>query len=218
MDTEYSDAGRTDTTVLASAAARRALPPLALAGAGILFAAGGLLHPDGDTVTQLLAPTWPLAHSFLLAALALLAAGAGRLWAGAAGWPRQVRTATLVLAGAAVLSVVEMVPHLLASSEAHAVEHGGAHPLLDMHQSLGLVSNAVLGLSVAALAVLAARTRTLGSGAVPAAFAVLGGVAFAVAAPLIVATGIEALGVLFSGSVLMGLWLVLSGALLLRRR
>ncbi|MGD9990304.1 hypothetical protein [Pseudonocardia sp.] len=39
----------------------------------------------------------------------------------------------------------------------------------------------------------------------------------AVAAPLVLATGVGELGVLFSGGVLLGLWLLVSGVLLGRR-
>lgn len=125
--------------------------------------------------------------------------------------------AWLVVCGAAALGVVEMVPHLLAGGEAHAAAHGGPTPLLELHQRIGLFSDLLFGLSLAVLAVLAARTRSLGGGRAVAVLAVVGGLAFGLAAPLLVATGIEAFAILFSGSVLIGLWLVTSGVLLARR-
>ncbi len=214
--TSHQDLRRTDTTTHARATTRRLLGPLALAGAGVAIATGGLLHPSGDPIAQLASPWWTTSHAVLMAGMLLLAIGAAACVVGR-DLPRPVRTATGVTAVAAILSVGELVPHLLAATDLHALEHGGAHPFYDIHLMAGPVTNAVIGLSLAVLAVLAAPSRALGLGSLPAALAVVGGVAFAAAAPLIVATGVGAFGVLFSGSVLMGLWLLISGVTLLRR-
>ncbi|MFB9381806.1 hypothetical protein ACFFTK_01565 [Pseudonocardia petroleophila] len=193
-------------------------PPVAVAVAGALIAVGGLLHPKGDPVAQLADPGWTPAHLALLAGLVVLLAGlSGVVRTRGAAWPSAVRAAALAVCGAAALGVVEMVPHLLAGGEAHAASHGGPTPLLELHQRIGLFSNLAVGLSIAVLAVLAARTRALGGGRVLAGAAVVGGAAFGLAAPLLVATGVEAFAVLFSGSVLIGLWLLASGLLLARR-
>ena len=207
-----------ERTTDARTAAPTAAAPIALAVSGALFAAGGLLHPKGDPAAQLVDPMWTPAHALLLLALVTLAPSLfSVLGSRAGGWPPRVRTAALVVCGAAVLGIIEMVPHLLASTEASAVAQGGPAPLNDTHQRISLISNAAVGLSLAVLAVLAARSRSLGGGAGVAALAVVGGVAFAVAAPLLVATGNELFAILFTGSVLMGLWLLISGVLLVRR-
>lgn len=193
-------------------------PAIGLAVAGGLFAVGGLLHPKGDPVAQLADATWTPAHALLLAGVVVLAPALfSVVRSRGAGWPSAVRVAALVLCAAAVLGVVEMVPHLLAVGEAHAAAHGGPTPLLDTHMRISLFSNAAVGFGVAVLAVLAARSRALGGGPAVAVLAVLGGVAFGAAAPLLVATGVEAFAILFSGSVLIGLWLLVSGVLLARR-
>ena len=82
----------------------------------------------------------------------------------------------------------------------------------------GLFTNAMLAISLVVLAVLAAPTRALGTGPAVAGLVVLGGLAFAAAAPTVVATGVDAFAVLFSGSILIGLWLLVSGIALARRR
>lgn len=66
------------------------------------------------------------------------------------------------------------------------------------------------------LAVLAARSKAPGGGAGLAVLAVVGGVAFGLAAPLLVATGVELFAIMFTGSVLLGLWVLASGVLLAR--
>lgn len=209
---------RTDTTALAAAAAHHLIAPLALGGAGVAIAAGGLLHPKGDPLAQLASPLWAPAHGVLLLGMLLLAAGAGVAFVDGRAWPRRVRVATGLLAVAAVVSTGELVPHRLAANDLHALHHGGQHLFYDIHLMAGPVANALIGLTLATLAVLAAPTRTLGGGRGVAVLAVVGGVAFAVAAPLVVVTGVGELGVLFSGSVLMGLWLLVSAMVLLRRR
>lgn len=205
-------------TALRPAPAATAGPPIAVAVAGALLTAGGLLHPGGDPVVQLADPIWTPAHLLLLASFVVLAPALfAVVRSRGAGWPSAVRTAALVVCGAAALSVVEMVPHLLAGGEAHAAADGGPTPLLEMHQRIGLFSNLLLGLSIAVLAVLAARTRSLGGGRIVAVLAVVGGVAFGLAALLLVTTGNELFAILFAGSLPMGLWLLTSGALLARR-
>ncbi|MHA6784596.1 hypothetical protein ACVGOW_26905 [Pseudonocardia saturnea] len=205
-------------TTLRPAPAITAGPPIAVAVAGALFAVGSLLHPKGDPVAQLADPVWTPAHLVLLIALVVVAPALFTVVrTRGAAWPSGVRVAAPAVCGAAALGIVEMVPHLLAGGEAHAAAHGGPTPLLELHQRIGLFSNLLLGLSLAVLAVLAARTRSLGGGRAVAVLAVVGGLAFGLAAPLVVATGIEAFAILFSGSVLIGLWLLTSGVLLARR-
>ncbi len=204
----------TSPTDLSPATARG--PAMTLAAGGALFAVGGLLHPSGPWSEQLVDLTWIPAHAILLLG-AVAVSVALFLLASRLTLPPRVRTATRVAAVGVALGAAEMVPHLLAFTDAHAVAHGGPTPLLDIHMQAGLLTNLVLGLSLATLAVLASRTRALGTGPAVAALAVIGGIAFAAAAPMIVATGVDAFAILFSGSVLIGLWLLISGVALARR-
>lgn len=190
-------------------------PALTLAASGALLMIGGLLHPSGPWDVQLVDGRWIPAHVGILLGAVLLVVALLRLSAGMP--PSRVRTAARVAAGAAALTAAESVPHLLAFTDAHAVMHGGATPMLGTHMVAGLFTNAILSISLIVLALLAAPTRALGGGAAVAVIVVLGGLAFAAAAPTVVATGVDAFAVLFSGSVLIGLWLLVSGILLARR-
>lgn len=78
-------------------------------------------------------------------------------------------------------------------------------------------STPAVGLSISALAILSASRRTLGNGKVAAAVATAGGLAFALAGPLIVLTKDPAFSPLFAGAAAMAVWLVLAGARTTRR-
>jgi hypothetical protein len=204
----------TSPTGIRPAATTRA-GALTLAASGALLTAGGILHPAGPWSEQLVDGRWIPAHLGILLGAILLVVALLRL--SAAMPPSRVRTAARVAAAAAGLTAAESIPHLMAFTDAHAVMHGGATPLLEIHMVAGLFTNAVLSISLIVLAVLAAPSRALGGGPAVAVLVVLGGLAFAAAAPTVVATGVDAFAVLFSGSILIGLWLLVSGVLLARR-
>ena len=196
---------------------RHSRAALGLAAAGLLLAAGGVLHPRVDKgvtfeaglVGMFESGAWVAAHALTMAGFAALAVSLAGLVRGSV-WGR------IAVAGAA-LAAVESVPHLLAASEADALAGGGSTPLTDLHTMLQAVATPAVGLSIAALAVVSARSRALGSGRVAAAVAVVGGVAFALAGPAIALTENSGLSPLFAGSAGIALWCVVSGVRLVRR-
>jgi hypothetical protein len=168
-------------------------PALGLAAAGLLLAAGGVLHPRVDTEVDFEAglagmvesSTWVAAHAltmagFVLLAVSLAVLARGSVWAWAAA------------AGAAV-AAVESVPHLLAA---------------DAHTLLQAVATPAVGLSIAALAIV--------RGGKAAAFAVVGGVAYAMAGPAIALTEDSAFSPLFVGSAGIAIWCVVAGTRMAR--
>ena len=203
---------------------RRAVTGLAVAG--LLMGAGGILHPHADTgagyeealAGMFEASAWTLSHGMALLGFLLLTVSAVTLVRELGpGWPSGLRLAGWAVVLGAGLAVVESVPHLLASSEADALLRGEATPLTNLHAMLGAITTPVLGLSVAALALVSARERVLGNGRIAAAVAVAGGLAYALAGPLMVLTKDPAFSPLFAGSAGLAVWLVLAGVRTARR-
>lgn len=192
-------------------------------GAGLLTAVGGKLHPvgSGDDVprhllTMFASPTWPIAHLLLLAGTVL---GVGAI---VTAWRGQVFGARvqpwLVLAAAGwTLGAAELVPHLLAAREAHALAHHEATPVLDLHLVMQVVAVPAVGLTGAALATAVARASRSRTAWLLAGFAVVGGVLSAAAAPLVVATGNPVFAALFPFQAGLSVWLLGTGVRLWRR-
>jgi hypothetical protein len=86
-----------------------------------------------------------------------------------------------------------------------------------VHALLQAVSTPALGLSVVALAWTTARDRTLGNGRVAAGVATLGGLAYALAGPLMALTEDPALSPLFAGAAAIAGWFALAGVRMHRR-
>ena len=198
----------------------------ALAVAGLLLAAGGLMHPQADAdagYEQALAgmfgaSAWTASHGLTMAGFLLLSVALAALLRNLGrGWTAPARIAGWGVVAAAGLAAVESVPHLLASSEADALLRGDATPLTDLHALLQVVSTPAFGLTLAALALTTARDRTLGNGRIAAAVATIGGLAFALAGPLMVLTEDPAVSPLFAGAAALAVWLVLAGARTSRR-
>jgi hypothetical protein len=194
-----------------------------LAG-GLLFLAGGPLHPKEDppdvTVREHLRvmfenSSWYPAHALLLAGVVLIAAALVVLARGRslAGVPR-AQTAATVAAVAAVASVPGMLLHLVAASEAGAIAAGDATPLTDVLLVIETLSVPAFGFSIAALAVVGALTRTLGD-PVTAVLGVVGGVGYGLAGATILLT--DALNFLFPAATGIALWAAIAGARLLLR-
>jgi hypothetical protein len=197
-----------------------------LAGAGLLMAAGGIMHPHADTdagydgalAGMFQASAWTVSHALVLFGFLLLALSMTTLVREQGhGWSSGLRLAGWAVAVAAGLAVVESVPHLFASSEADALLRGDATPLTDLHAVLGAVTTPMVGLSIAALAVIGARDRVLGNGRIAAALAVAGGLAYTLAGPLMLLTKDPAFSPLFAGSAALAIWLVLAGVRTARR-
>lgn len=220
-----SQASSSDSTQIDPAPERadRRLVAILFAIGGLGIALGGQLHPHGhgDTIdAHLLAmfesPTWALAHWVLLVGSALSAAGFVVAWRHHTFGPTVQRW--LPAASIAwVFGAVEVLPHLLAAGEAHALEHHEATPVLDLHELLQVTSAPLVGISGAVVAVLvagAARTRPAWSLAV---VAVIGGLGYAASAPLVVATGNTAYTALFPFQAGLAVWLIGTGVRLLHR-
>jgi hypothetical protein len=197
-----------------------------LTAAGLLMAAGGLMHPQADSgagyeealAGMFDASAWAASHALVLAGFVVLAISATLLVRNLGErLPSGVRVAGWAVAVAAALGAIESVPHLLAASEANALVGGDATPLTDAHALLQVVTTPAVGLSIAALAVTSARSRVLGNGRIAAVVAVVGGVAVALSGPLLFATKDPAFSPLFAGSAALAVWLVLAGARTARR-
>ncbi|WP_457252559.1 hypothetical protein [Pedococcus sp. P5_B7] len=194
-----------------------------LGAAGVLLGAGGNLHPHGhgETVDDYLAsmlgaPTWPIAHLLLLAGTLLAAVAFLVLSRNAAS--AAVRRWARIAAAGWVLGGLEGVPHLLADRDLDGLTHHHETPVLDLHAMLQVGATPLLGLTGAALAVvvaLAVRTRSAWVLAVPA---VVGGLGYAVAGPLINLTHDVGVAGLFPLQAGLALWLVGAAALTARGR
>jgi hypothetical protein len=192
----------------------------ALAAAGVLVAVGGLLHPHADLGAdydhalsgELHEGVWPLAHTLILAGLVVLAATLVVVVRAAAGvWPARVRLLGWWAVAGAALAVVEMVPHLLAYTQADDFADDGSAALVTAHTTIQLVSAPLFGVTIGALALAAAPERWFGTGRVLAALALLGGLVYGFAGIFVTALHSPPLSPLFAGEVLPALWLVVSG-------
>lgn len=199
---------------------------IGLATAGLLIGLGGALHPRVDSSREFdqgllgmfQSSAWALSHLITMAGLATFAVSLVML-VRALGhdWPRPLPLLGWIAAAATGFAAVESLPHLLAASDAAAIERGESTPLVDLHTTLQAVSTPAVGLSVAALALAGARTRTLDGGWVATSLAVLGGSAFALAGPAIAITEDSALSPLFVGSAGLAIWAVVAGLRTARR-
>lgn len=196
--------------------------PVWLLAAGVCGLVGGLLHPDEDpTLTGDAAlaswvgnAMWVPSHALILASTALLVLGMLGL-SRSAVLSGAARTAARVVLGASIVWLVESVPHLLAALDEPRLLAGAPAPFLTGHLLGAVVVYPLVGLSVAALALLGGRAL-----AHPAlnVLGAVGAVAFAIAPVAVGPLGIEALGVLFGGMLLAMAWFALVGVTALVRR
>ena len=192
--------------------ARRAAVVFGVGGA--LLAVGGTMHPhetSGSMHESLLAligsPVWLPAHAVLLAGMLTALVGLVLLRRHDA-FPAGVRpwlTGTIV---AWAVATPEFVPHLLAGGEHDALEAGGATPMVDTHLALSTLTTPLVGVSVALLAVAVARATPTWPARTLAALAVVGGLGFAVAAPLLAVTGNPQVSNLFAAQTLIDVWII----------
>jgi hypothetical protein len=174
---------------------------IGLAVAGLLLGLGGIMHPRVDTSVdfdQGLAgmfesAAWSPSHLLTMAGFAVLAVSLAALTNGTLG---------RIAAAAAAFAAIESVPHLLAASNAS---------LTDVHTTLQAFSAPLVGLSLAALALVGHRSGELDAGRIGTALAVVGGLAFALAGPAIALTHDSAFSPLFAGSAGLAIWAVVAG-------
>ena len=183
-----------------------------IAGAVALFI-GGMLHPEEDPALSGHAsqaawigdPMWVPSHSLILLSSILFALGLVGLLHHRPGLPATARRAGWVAVAGAVLSVVENVPHLAATTESDAAAAGHSTPFLSTHMVLALLAFPLFGFAVAALALLAGRQLAHPVLSIAAA---IGGVAWGIAPWAVGPLGIESLDTLFIVGMLMALWFV----------
>jgi hypothetical protein len=146
--------------------------------------------------------------ALIAAALTVLARG------GAWTEVPRVHGALAVAAGASVAAAAGMVLHLIAAVDADNIAAGDRTPVTDLQLVIETITVPAFGLSIAVLAVIGARTHTIGNR--PAAvLAVIDGVGYALAGATVLLT--DELDVLFPAASGIGLWAVSAGFGLLRR-
>lgn len=196
-----------------------------LIAGGVLYAVGGQLHPRGKGDTKdayldsmLTDSNWAASHLAQFVALAVITATYVIAYR-ADVFGRATRRWVLAATVGAGIAAAEMLPHLAASSEHHSLEHGEATPILDTHLLLQVVATPALGLTTAALAIAVARA----SGTLPARLlagvAVVFGVAYALAGPLVRFTEDLSFTKLFPAQAGIAIWILGTGVrVLLRNR
>ena len=190
--------------------------PWLLLISGILGFVGSLLHLTGDTAlaSEVGDPLWVPSHVLVLGFVALLVPGLLGL-ARSGVLSGAARTAALVAFGVAIVWVVESVPHLLAAADHHALLTGQPAPFVTGHLIGATIVYPLGGLSIAALALLGGRRL---AHPVLNVLGAIGAVAFGIAPIAYDVLGIEELGDLFAGSLLLTAWLVAVGVTALIRQ
>ncbi|MEJ2865347.1 hypothetical protein [Actinomycetospora flava] len=196
--------------------------PALLLVAGVLGFVGSLLHPTGDptlsgdaaVAAEIGDPLWTPSHLLLLVFVALLVPGflglaRSGVLSGAA------RTAARVASGAAIVWVVESVPHLLAAADHHALLAGQPTPFLTAHTVTAGIVYPLGAFPIAALALLGGRRL---AHPVLNVLGAVGAVAFGIAGFAAYLLGSEQLLDLFAGSMLLTAWIAVAGATALVRR
>jgi hypothetical protein len=199
---------------------------IGLAIAGLLIGLGGALHPRVDSSLEFdqglagmfESSAWAASHLITMAGFATLAVALAVLVrALGPDWTPRMRLIGWTAAAATGFAAVETLPHLLAASDAGAIERGKPTPLADLHTTLQAFSTPAVGLSVAAFALVGTRSRALDGGLVATALAVLGGTAFALAGPAIAISERSQFAPLFVGSAGLSIWAVVAGVRTARR-
>lgn len=196
-----------------------------LAG-GVLFLAGGPLHPKEDppgvSVKEHLRvmyedPAWFAAHAVLLAGMVLIAVGlVGLARTRALAAEPRAHTAAVVAAFAAAVGAPAMLLHLVAAADADRLAAGAATPLTDVQVVVETITVPLFGFAVAALAVLGAATRTIGN-RVTAVLGALGGIGYGLAGATFLVT--DAFDPLFPAAAGIAIWTGAAGlGLVLRGR
>lgn len=223
------EASMTMTTALQNDEDTRVLPgsrvPWTLIAGGVIFFVGGAMHPEEDppdvTVKEHLRVmyedgNWYASHTLQLIGVVLVAFALVALArSGALARVRRAQRAGVVAAAGAVGWAFGSFLHLIAATEADRIAAGRTTPLTDTLIPVETVTVPIFGLGVALLGIVGLRTSLIGN-RTAAVCAVLGGVAYAVAGATFAFT--DALDPLFPLASLIGVWAVVTGASMLRRR
>ncbi len=185
-----------------------------LGAAGLLMSAGGQLHPrgKGETVeayldTMLGSSTWVVAHTLSLVGMVVAVAGlamARRISAFGPGVDR-ILTITTVAWG---IAAIEAVPHLLAVRDHASLQHDEATPILDLHLLLAIGATPLFGFTGALLALAVAREAGTVPSKLLAVLAVIGGLCYGAAGPLISLVDDVAVAPLFIGQAGLAIWVL----------
>jgi len=196
----------------------------ALLAGGAIFFVGGALHPKEDPPGVSLKEhlrvmyedgNWYPGHALLFVGMALMAAALIALVR--SGALTRVRAAYVAGVAAAIttsLGAVAAFLHLIMATEADRIADGLSTPLNNLNLVVETIVTPAFGLSIATLAVLGARTGSIGN-RTAAGLAVVGGTAWALAGATFVFT--EALNPLFPLAGLLGAWAIVTAVSLLRR-
>lgn len=181
---------------------------------GLLYGAGGQTHPiaEGDTLPAALASmtrqsTWTLSHLLFLAGLSVAAIGLLHAFRHRDFGVRINHWVALAVVGFS-LAAIELVPHLLTSSQQANLEAGNITGIALVHLVLQAITGPLLATSAAALAVMVARTARTTPAWLLAGIAVVGCIAFGLAGPLVATTGIQDFAIGFIGQAGIAIWLV----------
>ncbi|MGH3788297.1 MAG: hypothetical protein ACRDRG_17520 [Pseudonocardiaceae bacterium] len=197
--------------------------PWAFVAGGMLGCLGGLLHPDMDPTLSgppVLAawvgdPLWIPSHSMILASSLLFLPGLLGLVRSRVPLPRTARQPASVAAAASIVLILESIAHLAAAFDEAAVLAGQPTPFLTGHLMGAVIAYPLFGFSVAALAVLSGRSL---AHPIIGVLGAIGAAAWGLAPLAVGPLGIDALGVLFSGGLLMAAWFAAVGLRALKRR
>lgn len=182
----------------------------------LLLVAGGPRHPGGTMAEMLAHPDWFPSHALTLAGFVSLLVGL-ILYQRSVGVPDRTRTwVGFAVLGTALL-VVELVFHTAASIDQQNLVAGRATPVLTTHLWLSVVLYPIFALTLVGLIIAGVRDRVLGSVWI-AWMGIVGAVAPASAAPLVVLLRIEWARNLFPLMVLLALWALLAGLWPIRAR
>jgi hypothetical protein len=175
---------------------------------GVVMAAGGPLHPTGETMhSMLIDPNWFPSHMAQLAGYALMTAGLWLFWRGKPHSAAVQRWLGLGVLGLA-LQTVEMGFHLASMVDADKLAAGASTPVLSTHIALAVTVYPLLAILMSGLIVVAARTRELGNPLI-APLGIAGLVAQAVAVVLVVGLDMQAARIGFPMVMLFAVWTVL---------
>jgi hypothetical protein len=199
--------------------------PWALIAGGVFFFVGGAMHPEEDPPDVTLKEhlrvmyedgNWYASHTLQLIGVVLVAVALVALArSGALVSSRHAQRVGVVAAVGAVGWAFGSFLHLIAATEADRIAADRSTPLTDALIVVETITVPVFCLGVVLLAVVGLRTGLVGN-RTAAACALVGGVAYAVAGATFAFT--DALDPLFPLASFIGVWAVVTGVSMLRRR
>jgi hypothetical protein len=154
-------------------------------------------------------PDWVPSHALTVAGFVSLLVGL-ILYQRSVSLPARTRTWVGLAVLGTALQAVEMVFHTAASIDHLNLVAGRATPVLTTHLWLSVVLYPIFGLTLVGLIIAGVRDRVLGSVWI-AWMGILGALAHASAAPLVLLLKVERARILFPLLVLFALWTLLAG-------